>query len=67
MRSVVDLGLGETVRENERLRVDRGVKEVGRMELGFCSSALFFNKNPKQVILDAKQAFLKSLSLAYIQ
>ena len=41
MRSVVDLGLGETVRENERLRVDRGVKEVGRMELVFCSSALF--------------------------
>ena len=42
MRSVVDIGLGETVREIERLRVDCGVKEVGRMELGFRSSALFF-------------------------
>ena len=42
VRSVVDIGLGETVREIETLRVDHGVKEVGRMELGFRSSALFF-------------------------
>ena len=46
MKSVVDLGLGETVRKIERLRVDRGTKEVGQMELGFCGSALFLNKNP---------------------